>query len=158
MSALTIDIVRTVRGRVPTSRAECRTIVACVARVLQKKFSGHLTIVVVGNARMRQLNGAYRGKDHTTDVLSFCYARRGRGRTIALEGELILALPVLTLAARRERTSLRVAATTRIVHGFLHLLGYDHERSAKDERIMFSLQKKVLHRLRKSTERNSVIK
>lgn len=144
MSTLTIDVVLG-RGAAPVSRAQCARIVATVARVLHRRFRGSMTVVYIGDARMRQLNARYRKIDRTTDVLSFCYARGRRGDTTLIEGELILSLPELIRAARQEQKSLRAVTSTRIVHGFLHLLGYDHERSAKDERIMFGLQEEILH-------------
>lgn len=143
MSTLTIDVVRCVRAGAPVSQRTVRAVIRCAARVLRTSVDGGVTIVYVGDARMRELNARYRGKDHTTDVLSFCYRYRRQKSSVTVEGELFLARPVLVRAARREHTTLGDATRARIIHGFLHLLGYDHERSAKEEAIMFGLQERI---------------
>jgi len=75
---------------------------------------------------MRSLNRNYRGKDYATDVLSFAYG----GNEVEGEpflGEIIIAPAVAAEQAQRFRTGMENEMRRLLVHGILHLLGYDHE-------------------------------
>ena len=80
-----------------------------------------LSVLFCGDARMRRLNRVYRGKDKTTDVLAF---PAGAG---ALLGDIVVSVPYAARQARRrgERASREIDRL--LLHGYLHLLGYDHE-------------------------------
>lgn len=85
---------------------------------------GGARIVVrfVDEAEGRALNHAYRGKDYATNVLSFPYETEP-----ALMGDLVLCAPVLHAEAAAQRKSVEAHAAHLIVHGTLHLQGFDHE-------------------------------
>ncbi|MBI4281248.1 rRNA maturation RNase YbeY [Candidatus Uhrbacteria bacterium] len=127
--------------RVPAVRvyADC---VERARRFLSLPKIKQISVAFVGDATMRQLNTAYRGKTKTTDVLSFCYRKTKK----LLEGDIVISVPQARRQARAIDHTLSEEIRFLFVHGFLHLLGYDHERSRKEERIMFALQKRILGR------------
>jgi probable rRNA maturation factor len=90
--------------------------------------SGHVTVALVSDARVRALNGRYRRKDQATDVLSFPSGGASPGEDSGFRGEIVIATGVARRQARAAghpvQTELRVLA----LHGLLHLLGYDHEK------------------------------
>jgi probable rRNA maturation factor len=115
-----------------------------VRRASPKKTSvsgagAFLTLAFVGESRGRKLNKQFRRKDYATDVLSFVSDRPGQGL-----GELVFCVPVLKKQALEQTHSFQAELNTMLVHGFLHLLGYDHERSKKDHQEMMGLQEKLL--------------
>jgi probable rRNA maturation factor len=116
-----------------------------LARQLARRgFKGlsrkELVVVFVSGREMRRLNRFYRGKDRTTDVLSFAPAEESS------LGELVLCLPVLRRQCRMTGLTVRGELGYMIVHGVLHLLGFDHVRSRqKDE--MFALQDEIFSNL-----------
>lgn len=113
-------------------------------RVLGPDLFRSLTIAVVGDGRMRSLNKSYRGKNRTTDVLSFSYLDQQRVRPPQpIEGDIIISLPVAIRQAKAVGHSLENELNRLFVHGLLHLAGYDHEVE-KDERVMRGLEDKIL--------------
>jgi rRNA maturation RNase YbeY len=86
---------------------------------------------------MRTLNRRYRGKDETTDVLSFSL-REGRFPSIQPDmlGDIVISIPVAVRQARREGHSISREIDRLLVHGLVHLLGYDHERGPREARRM----------------------
>ena len=99
-------------------------------------------LVVVDDAFIKRLNRKYRGVDRPTDVLSFAYPDDGEGQA-AVAGEIYVSHETVARDARKssvppENLLLRVG-----VHGFLHVLGYDHEKAA-DARRMETEEKRIL--------------
>ncbi len=91
---------------------------------------------------MRSINHRYRGRDYATDVLSFSYGSlQMEGRTFL--GEIIIAPAVATDQAIRHGASPEKELRKLVVHGMLHLLGYDHET---DRGQMSQIQRKLLQR------------
>jgi rRNA maturation RNase YbeY len=105
-----------------------------------------LSLALIGNAEMRQLNARYRHKDYPTDVLSFPIEG-----TVAAEsnllGDVIISVEKARQQAKERRHSLDLEMATLLIHGIVHLLGYDHERSAKDARAMGRVEKKLYRAL-----------
>jgi rRNA maturation RNase YbeY len=94
---------------------------------------------------MRSLNRRYRGLDRTTDVLSFSL-REGKFSYIqpALLGDIVIAVPVAVRQAREQGHSLHREIERLLVHGLLHLLGYDHERDGKEAERMRRKEQRLL--------------
>lgn len=92
--------------------------------------NAEVSVLLVGDKAMRSLNRRYRGKDRTTDVLSFPL-REGRFSRIQphILGDIVLSLPAAARQAKAAGEPYRVEIGRLLVHGYLHLLGYDHERS-----------------------------
>lgn len=81
-----------------------------------------VTIRIVGQAESRLLNRSYRNKDYATNVLTFVFRD-----TPPLEGDIALCAPVITREARAQRKTVAAHYAHMVVHGLLHLQGYDHE-------------------------------
>lgn len=111
-----------------------------------------LTIRVVGAAESRKLNRTWRGKDKPTNVLSFPSAPApGRGQVQALNGldelgDLAICAPVVAREAREQGKSAQAHWAHMVVHGVLHLLGYDHEID-RDAATMEAREANILARL-----------
>ena len=98
-----------------------------------------VTVRFVDANEGRELNRDYRGKDYATNVLSFPYAA---GTT--LSGDLVLCLPVLAREAREQGKPPEAHCAHLIVHGMLHLQGYDHEAGRADAERMEALEREIL--------------
>lgn len=96
-----------------------------------------LTVLLAGDGKLRALNRAFRGKDRPTNVLSF------PARAPDYLGDIALAYGVTAREARERRTSFADHAAHLVVHGVLHLLGYDHE-SDRDARVMEPKEVEIL--------------
>ena len=98
-------------------------------------------LVFVTSAEIRKLNKTYRGKNYATDVLSF----DGDGETTF--GELVIAPQVIKRQAKEHGLTLREELGYMVLHGILHLLGFDHEKSEAQAKRMFAIQDRVFERL-----------
>jgi probable rRNA maturation factor len=85
-----------------------------------------VTVRVVGRAEGRRLNRDFRGRDRATNVLTFVYSEPGQ----PLAGDIVLCAPVVEAEARAQGKARDAHYAHLVVHGMLHLQGYDHERSA----------------------------
>ncbi|AEH47180.1 rRNA maturation RNase YbeY [Parageobacillus thermoglucosidasius] len=104
----------------------------------------------VDNERIRIINRDYRGKDQPTDVISFALEEKGEGEieivgadAPLLLGDIIISIPKAKEQAEEYGHSFMRELGFLAVHGFLHLLGYDH-KTEEEEKIMFSKQKDIL--------------
>jgi len=104
-----------------------------------------LSIHVVGNRRSRSLNARYRFKDRPTNVLSFAGAGSAPDGRIFL-GELVICAPIVAREARAQNKTLEAHWAHLTIHGVLHLLGFDHERSVEAVK-MASREIQILDRL-----------
>ncbi|NUN05739.1 MAG: rRNA maturation RNase YbeY [Bdellovibrio sp.] len=100
-----------------------------------------LTLVFLDKKPAQKLNKEFRGKDYATDVLSFDSMEPGSF------GELILCPDVLKRQAKEHSLTYREELGYMLLHGILHLLGYDHETGEKDAKKMFALQDVVFEKL-----------
>jgi len=105
--------------------------------------SAELGILFVGDQRMRSLNRQYRGKDRSTDVLAFAM-REAPHSSADLLGDVVIAVPTAVRQAKQGQRSLDEELTVLLVHGILHLCGYDHERSEKAARRMHRRERMIL--------------
>ena len=103
------------------------------------RVSGELALVFAGDGVLKRLNGRYRGKDRPTDVLSF----PGPGGAEGL-GDVLISMPAAERNARRLSRTLAQELDVLALHGFLHLLGYDHET---DDGTMDRLERRLRLRL-----------
>lgn len=96
-----------------------------------------LTISLVDDREMRRLNAAYRGNDRPTDVLAFAMreGKRAAGDETVL-GDVVISLDTAQRQAESRSHAVDEEVTTLLIHGVLHLLGYDHERSPAEARRM----------------------
>lgn len=110
-----------------------------------REIQRDLTIRVVGAAESRKLNRTWRGKDKPTNVLSFPADPVVRGQhALAYElGDLAICAPVVAREAREQGKSAQAHWAHMVVHGVLHLLGYDHEVD-RDAAIMEAREADIL--------------
>jgi probable rRNA maturation factor len=90
-----------------------------------------LSILVTDDVTIRRLNRTYRGKNAATDVLSFAQ-RQGQAMASASYhlGDVVISIDTARRQAKEYRITLGDEVSHLLVHGVLHLLGYDHERSS----------------------------
>lgn len=116
---------------------------------LSKKSIG-VSVNLVGEAKIKQLNKKYRHKNKATDVISFPMNEksviRNSKSVIRDIGDIFLCLSFAKKQAKSENVSIDRKLAQLTVHGFLHLLGYDHEKSEKEEKKMFNLENLILSR------------
>lgn len=112
--------------------------------------NSELSVTFVTNDRIQEINRDYRDKDRPTDVISFAMEELGEGEIPLVGGDMprVLGDIIISLAKAREQADEYGHSFIRelgflAVHGFLHLLGYDHE-TEEDEKKMFSRQKDLL--------------
>jgi len=101
-----------------------------------------LSLLLVSNRKIRTLNAKFRGKNQPTDVLSFPLEER-LPTGVRLLGDVVISLQQAQKQAREKRKDFAHEVEWLLIHGILHLLGYDHERSRKDERIMRTMERKI---------------
>ncbi|MBZ5516359.1 MAG: rRNA maturation RNase YbeY [Acidobacteriia bacterium] len=121
---------RQTRITVDTPRA--RAFVGRLRRALSLR--GHdFNVCLVDDRQMRRLNAAYRGRPHSTDVLSFPWSDRRRGggpsgrELRGFLGDIVISAEAARRNARREGQSTANELRWLMLHGVLHLLGYDHD-------------------------------
>ncbi|MCL2872040.1 MAG: rRNA maturation RNase YbeY [Betaproteobacteria bacterium] len=98
------------------------------------KNNVEVTLRFVDAREGRELNRHFRGKDYATNVLTFSYGKNDFGRKDNIvRGDIVLCMPVLLREAGARRKPWRAHCAHLVVHGLLHLQGYDHEndRDAK---------------------------
>ena len=122
-------------GRMP-SRQRLRSW-ACAALL----GDAQVTLRLVGGREGRTLNRDFRGKDHATNVLTFVYEANPPRR-----GDIVLCVPVLAREARAQRKPVESHYAHMLVHGMLHLQGYDHE-TIRDARIMEAIESEIVMKL-----------
>lgn len=132
----------------------------CHAVLISEGFTDNAEVSVsfVSNAEIRSLNKAYRNKDNVTDVLSFPLTSEDGTREIDTEtgnvllGDVVISIETAVRQANMYGHSLSREIGFLTVHSMLHLLGYDHEKSPLDERIMREKEEAVLEKLGISRE------
>jgi probable rRNA maturation factor len=101
-----------------------------------------ITIRIVGAREGRRLNRIYRHKNYATNVLSFPYARG--------KGDLVLCHPVIAREARAQGKTVAAHYAHLVLHGLLHLRGYDHEKKREASR----MERAEIRLLRRAGYRN----
>lgn len=131
------------------SAGDAKKITRAIAKHTKKfGFNAQAGIAFLSQPEMKDLNATYRGKTKATNVLSFPqYAPRvlakTKSRTALYLGDIALCLPIIKKEAKAKKTTQKKHLTHLIVHGALHLLGFDHE-SEKDAQRMEALEGIIL--------------
>lgn len=106
------------------------------------------SIIFIDDEQMHEMNKTYRGIDRTTDVLSFALEDN---QTIELPirelGDIFISIPKMKEQAKEYGHSEKRELSFLVVHGLLHLLGYDHTISEEEEKKQFGLQDEILNDL-----------
>ena len=127
----------------------------CCAAALDEEGIGEraeVSLTVVDNEEIRELNNEFRGKDSATDVLSFPMSDSGEYDVNPETGRIMLGDIVISSEKARQQAgeyghSFEREMCFLATHSMFHLLGYDHELGEEEEKIMFQKQSKVLDRL-----------
>jgi len=145
---LEILIVNSGSSRVPRKFLQ-KWVTSCVREIHKhvpakhaRKLAGELTLVFLSKAQARRINRDFRGRDYATDVLSF--------ESETGFGELILCAEVLKKQAKDHGLRYQQELGYMVLHGVLHLLGYDHERGPRQARRMFQIQDTIFRTLTKT--------
>lgn len=124
-----------------------------VARVLQAQDIGgdvEIGLLITGQEKIQELNKTYRGKDRPTDVLAFYMTGAGEfvqpPDDVKHLGEAVISYPQAVLQAREQGHSAEKELRILIIHGVLHLLGYDHEET-KEKRGMSAREQVILRKI-----------
>jgi probable rRNA maturation factor len=104
------------------------------AAILPFQDEAEVTIRIVDNAESQQLNLSYRKKDKPTNVLSFPF-QAPAGIELPLLGDLVICAPVVAAEALAQNKSLAAHWAHMVIHGCLHLLGFDHINDADAEQM-----------------------
>lgn len=103
-----------------------------------------VSVKFTSDAEVRALNAAWRGKDRPTNVLSFPMAAEAELADAQLLGDIVLAYGVCAAEAADKAVAVETHAAHLLVHGTLHLLGYDHETSEADADEMEDVERRAL--------------
>jgi len=133
------------RRAMPQCRAKVRLAVeaALVGRRLRR--GAHLSVVLTDDRMVRRLNRDFRGRDKPTNVLAFAERDAATPDPASL-GDVVLARGTVAREARVQGKTLAQHTAHLVVHGTLHLLGFDHERAA-DAQKMEAAERRALARI-----------
>ncbi|MCA9387512.1 MAG: rRNA maturation RNase YbeY [Candidatus Andersenbacteria bacterium] len=149
---LDLSLERIVRVRTAgpiLSETLLRRLVSDVLHVTRSKGSFRVSVQFVGDQRIQTLNRLYRGKDSVTDVLSFAHEEPGvadvfpRVEDVTELGDIVISVPQAMRQSSQKRQALKLELAWLVVHGTLHLLGYDHMRP-KEFTEMRGLERRIL--------------
>jgi probable rRNA maturation factor len=115
-----------------------------------KQPAAELSILFVGDKKMKELNTAYRGIDKSTDVLSFeATIPFASGDSGTILGDVVINIPRAETQAKEFGTAFYHEIHRLLIHGTLHLLGYDHERSPYQARKMQKKEEELFDAIKK---------
>ncbi|MBI4843403.1 MAG: rRNA maturation RNase YbeY [Nitrospirae bacterium] len=110
---------------------------------LLKRPDAELSILFVGNRRMKELNTSFRGIKKATDVLSFEASLPIKGCPGGLLGDIVINIHRAITQAEAAGSGIYDEISRLLLHGILHLLGYDHVNGGAEERRMKAKEKKL---------------
>lgn len=126
-----------------------RAVRAAEAALPARAGAYEVSVLLADDALQRRLNREWRGHDRATNVLAFpsgAEAPAGGPETVRGLGDIVLAHGTVSREARRDGKTLAEHLSHLVVHGFLHLVGFDHEKDAAAAQ-MEALEVRVLHGL-----------
>lgn len=157
MNAMTTS--RTHKGKgmpvlVQNRQRQCKLPLRQLRRIVEQILQGEgfpdheVSVSFVSDHMMRELNRLYRGYDRPTDVLAFSM-REGQGTLINphLLGDVVVSLDQARRQAAENGHSLELELKVLLIHGVLHLLGYDHETSRREGNKMRAKESRLLQAL-----------
>lgn len=120
------------------------------AKMEEIEEGSEVSLTFVDNKKIREINKEYRNKDSETDVISFAMEEMGEGEMMIVGAEMPRVLGDIIISVTRAKEQAEEYGHSFMrelgflaVHGFLHLLGYDH-MTTEEEKEMFSRQKEIL--------------
>lgn len=113
---------------------------------MEKVSSSMFSIVFIDDEKMHEMNKLYRGIDRSTDVLSFAFEDNEKIEyNVRQLGEIFVSIPKMKEQAKEYGHSEKRELAFLVIHGLLHLLGYDHTLGELEEKEMFERQELVLN-------------
>lgn len=106
-------------------------------KILKTEKPEEISLVIIGAAKIRGLNKNYRKKNKVTDVLAFDYGK---------QGEIFICLPQAKKQAKKLNHSLNKELSILLIHGILHLMGYE-DKTKKGYNKMVEVQNKILDKM-----------
>jgi probable rRNA maturation factor len=118
------------------------------AGIAHSRHSGlsdsEVSVKFTSDAEVRALNATWRGQDKATNVLSFPMAEESELASAQLLGDIVLAHGICVAEAAEKNVGVEIHAAHLVVHGTLHLLGYDHETGDEDAEEMEEAERRAL--------------
>lgn len=150
-TALKIDMRIVPEYARDVNRVRLRQAVHAAFESAGRQRQGELTVVIANDEQVRELNRIYRGVDTPTDVLAFCHASEVEESIAPLMGEvywgdIVISYPRASDQASSYGHPIEEELVLLVIHGTLHLLGYDHEQ-AGDKGEMWCLQNVALAKM-----------
>jgi probable rRNA maturation factor len=109
-----------------------------------------VSVLLVGDRRMREMNRTYRGLDRTTDVLSFSQLEGSLLQHESAElGDIVISPAQAKQQAHERGTTFNQELALLLVHGLLHLIGYDHEKNRYEAKKMREKESELIHAIQK---------
>jgi probable rRNA maturation factor len=147
-----MEIQITCRKKIPGLKT--LTIKRTLKKVLEDLAccKGELSVLFTDDVHIALLNREYRGKDRPTNVLAFPMAGGPPDVESGMLGDIVISVDTALRESEEAGETLETTINRLLVHGLLHLLGYDHERSAKDERIMSEEEARIARMIKEETD------
>ncbi len=98
-------------------------------------------MLITDDTTVKELNKIYRGKDKPTDVLSFPMGDEIEGRLLL--GDVVISADTAYRQAVEEGITVEEKILQLLIHGILHLIGYDHEKGKEEEKEFFNLERRI---------------
>ena len=140
----------TFKSQLPFKQKFVENLLSQAAKLLNLKKGQEVSVIIVGNKQIQTLNKKFRHQDKVTDVLSF--NQKEGEKIIKIKelnnylGEIFICYPQLARQARRYGNTAKEEFTLLLVHGLLHLLGYDDQTALADKK-MKRIQDKIISNL-----------
>ncbi|WP_083453767.1 rRNA maturation RNase YbeY [Syntrophomonas palmitatica] len=127
------------------------TVINAVAKLVRLPKNTEVSVMVVDNSYIQELNFIYRQQNRPTDVLSFAMNELGEdepdydfGGDVNVLGDIVISLEQAQVQSEEYGHSLNRELGYLVAHGMLHLLGYDHE-TEDEKKLMRNLEDKIMH-------------
>lgn len=128
------------------SRDYCTRALQALEKVIKKPQQGIIHLIVLDSEEMAHMNQQYRGKEGPTDILTFSYVGKSKPENpspkIEVAWEIYLCLEKIKLYAKDAGKTYKEQLEYIIIHGLVHLMGYDHETD-RDSREMEKVEKRI---------------
>ena len=108
----------------------------------------YLTLLLSNNKRVKDLNKKFRNKNKHTDILSFPFKQKKKNLKEIYLGDIVISFNYMDRPKDLNLKEFRIKTIKIFIHGFLHLLGYDHIKE-KDYKKMFNMEQKVFSSIEK---------
>lgn len=152
---MAFQVNATIEPHYPIKRSQLTRAAKMTLEKMDVKGDVRVDVSVIGDRKMRALNKEFRGIDKATDVLSFSFELEGKAKSKFVNppnssylnlGDVIISFPQLMARAAKENMLVDDMTNLLVVHGILHLLGYDHEITV-DAFSMEKLEDQILEEL-----------